>query len=215
MLIFSDQKDKKNLKTLTKLLNPDRVTLTALRLPSWRRSFWARWSRWWCGTRPSASRWSWRSPWGPSVGPGTRCISGWPLSPEGRTSTGFHHRPFKVQLHFTKDQSVSDGFTLRFGVWVWSTMNLIRMLNCWSNGNDSLTHTHKATRLDVCWILLTSFSFWANAIACNLSLLIIIIYSNSFFVLNRTAAVSSLELLSCFKSVSFLKIYVCPVNSMT
>lgn len=28
--------------------------------------------------------------------------------------------------------------TLRLGVWVWSTINLIKMLNCWSNGKESL-----------------------------------------------------------------------------
>lgn len=38
---------------------------------------------------------------------------------------------------------VVTALTFRFGVWVWSTMNLIRMLNCWSNGNDSLTNRRR------------------------------------------------------------------------
>ncbi len=33
---------------------------------------------------------------------------------------------------------IKSGPTLRFGVWVWSTMNRIKMLNCWSYGNESL-----------------------------------------------------------------------------
>lgn len=39
-------------------------------------------------------------------------------------------------------------FTLEFGVWVWSTRNLIITINCWSQGNESLKR-NKATSVNI------------------------------------------------------------------
>ena len=70
--------------------------------------------------------------------------------------------------------------TFRFGVWVWSTINLIKMLNCWSNGKESLSKENKGKTVMLTWIFRIKSTQYIQANTTDF------ITCHAFLVLNFT-----------------------------